>query len=102
MLDSLLRSFSGSNINTEVHPIEVATVLDVIPENTSRLNLSQAELHSPAMNATVFSTAKGSVSAIEFGEELILFNIAGQEKPVVLDIDTPIERVKQLILSYIQ
>jgi len=54
------------------------------------------------MNATVFSTAKGSVSAIEFGEELILFNITGQEKPVVLDIDMPIERVKQLILSYIQ
>jgi hypothetical protein len=54
------------------------------------------------MNATVFSTPKGSVSAIEFGEQLILFNIAGQEKPVVLDIDMPLERVKQLILSYIQ
>ena len=102
MINTLLQSFSNSNVNTEVQPIEAATVLDVLPQDVSHLKLSQAELHSPAMNAAIFSTQKGSVSVIEYGNQLVLFRITGQDKPVVLDINTPPERVKGLILSYIQ
>ena len=54
------------------------------------------------MNAAIFSTQKGSVSVIEYGKQLILFRITGQDNPVILDIDTPPERVKRLIESYIQ
>jgi hypothetical protein len=101
MINSLLQSFSDSPVTTKVQPIDAATVIETLPQDCSHLNLSEPELHSPAMNAAVFSTQKGSVSAIEFGEQLILFRITGQEKSVVLDIDTPLERVKHLILSYI-
>lgn len=102
MINNLLQSFSESNVNTEVQPIEAATLLDVLPQDVSHLKLSQSELHSPAMNAAIFSAQKGSVSVIEYGKQLILFRITGQDQPVILDIDTPPERVKQLILSYIQ
>lgn len=101
MITTLLQSFSNSPVNTSVHPIEVATVLDLLPQDLSHLHLSQTELHSPATNAATFSTRKGSVSIIEYGENLILFDTTGLAKAVILDKDTPLERVKQLIWSYI-
>jgi hypothetical protein len=102
MIKNLLQSFSNSNVNTEVRPVQVETVLNVLPQDVSHLNISESELHSPAMNAAIFSAQKGSVSVIEYGDQLVLFGITGQENSVILDRDTPLERVKQLILSYIQ
>jgi hypothetical protein len=102
MINTLIQSFSDSNVNTAVQPIDVATVMDILPQDFSHVNLSESELHSPAMNAAVFSTQKGSVSVIEFGDQVVLFGITGQEKPVILDKLTPLERVKHLILTYIQ
>ena len=102
MIGTLLQSFSNSPVNTKVQPIEVATVLDLLPQDFSHLRLSQPELHGPATNAATFSTQKGSVSVIEFGEKLILFNTTGLAKAVILDKDMPLERVKQFIWSYLQ
>jgi hypothetical protein len=102
MIKNLLQSFSNSNVNTEVRPVQVETVLNVLPQDVSHLNISESELHSPAMNAAIFSAQKGSVSVIEYGDQLVLFGITGQENSVILDRDTPLERVKHLILSYIQ
>lgn len=56
MIQNLLQYFSNSNVNTEVRPIQTETVLSVLPQDFPHLNLSQAELHSPAMNAAIFST----------------------------------------------
>lgn len=102
MFIDLLKSFSDSDVNTEVRPVEVATILDLLPEDFSHLNLADAELHSPATNAAIFSTGKGSVSVVEYGEQVILYGMKGLEKAVILDKDTPLERVRLLILRYLQ
>jgi hypothetical protein len=65
-----------------------------VPQDFSHVNSSEAKLHSPAMNAALFSTQKGSVLVMEFGEQLILLPMTGQEKPVVLGRVTPLERVQ--------